>query len=109
MEIIDELEPQRRAAYAGAIGYIAAGAQRMDLAITIRTCVIAGGVANVQAGAGIVHDSVPAREWEETENKARALLTAIGRVRAAAEDGSPTSEPGRREPASNASRVSSPV
>jgi anthranilate synthase component 1 len=81
MEIIDELEPERRAAYAGAIGYIAAGAQRMDLAITIRTCVIANGVASVQAGAGIVHDSVPEREWEETENKARALLTAIGRVR----------------------------
>ena len=87
MEIIDELEPQRRAAYAGAIGYIAAGAQRMDLAITIRTCVIAGGVANVQAGAGIVHDSVPEREWDETENKARALLTAIGRVRAATQSG----------------------
>jgi anthranilate synthase component 1 len=81
MEIIDELEPERRAAYAGAIGYIAAGAQRMDLAITIRTCVISNGVASVQAGAGIVHDSVPQREWEETENKARALLTAIGRVR----------------------------
>jgi anthranilate synthase component 1 len=82
MEIIDELEPERRAAYAGAIGYIAAGAQRMDLAITIRTCLISNGVASVQAGAGIVHDSVPEREWEETENKARALLTAIGRVRA---------------------------
>jgi anthranilate/para-aminobenzoate synthase component I len=53
----------------------------MDLAITIRTCVIADGVASVQAGAGIVHDSVPEREWDETENKARALLTAIGRVR----------------------------
>jgi anthranilate synthase component 1 len=83
MEIIDELEPHRRAAYAGAIGYIAAGAQRMDLAITIRTCVIANGVASVQAGAGIVHDSIPEREWDETENKARALLTAIGRVRSA--------------------------
>src|SRR5918911_1142875 len=82
MEIIDELEPERRGPYAGAIGYIGAGASRMDLAITIRTCVIANGVANVQAGAGIVHDSVPEREWEETENKARALLTAIGRVRA---------------------------
>jgi anthranilate synthase component I len=81
MEIIDELEPERRAAYAGAIGYISAGAQRMDLAITIRTCVIANGIASVQAGAGIVHDSIPEREWEETENKARALLTAIGRVR----------------------------
>jgi anthranilate synthase component 1 len=83
MQIIDELEPERRAAYAGAIGYVAAGAQRMDLAITIRTCVIANGVASVQAGAGIVHDSVPELEWDETENKARALLTAIGRVRTA--------------------------
>jgi len=81
MEIIDELEPERRAAYAGAIGYIAAGDRRMDLAITIRTCVITDGVASVQAGAGIVADSVPEREWEETENKARALLTAIAQVR----------------------------
>ena len=84
MQIIDELEPERRGPYAGAVGYIGAGGGRMDLAITIRTCVIAGGVANVQAGAGIVHDSVPEREWEETENKARAVLTAIGRVRASA-------------------------
>jgi anthranilate synthase component 1 len=82
MEIIDELEPERRGPYAGAVGYIAADGGRMDLAITIRTCVIADGVASVQAGAGIVHDSVPSREWEETESKARALLTAIGRVRA---------------------------
>ena len=56
----------------------------MDLAITIRTCVIANGTAHVQAGAGIVADSVPAREWEETENKARALLTAIAQVRGGA-------------------------
>jgi len=84
MQIIDELEPERRGPYAGAVGYIAAGDRRMDLAITIRTCVIADGVASIQAGAGIVADSVPAREWEETENKARAMLTAIGRVRAAA-------------------------
>ena len=84
MEIIDELEPERRGAYAGAIGLIGAGDERMDLAITIRTCVIADGQASVQAGGGIVHDSVPELEWEETENKARALLTAIGRVRAAA-------------------------
>jgi anthranilate synthase component 1 len=55
----------------------------MDLAITIRTCVLAHGVASVQAAAGIVADSVPELEWEETENKARALLTAIGQVRAA--------------------------
>ena len=83
MEIIDELEPERRGAYAGAVGFIGAGDTRMDLAITIRTCVIADGVASVQAGAGIVHDSVPENEWAETENKARALLTAIGRARAA--------------------------
>ncbi|HEY0929334.1 MAG TPA: chorismate-binding protein [Gemmatimonas sp.] len=81
MEIIDELEPERRGAYAGALGVIGAGDTRMDLAITIRTCVIADGVASVQAGAGIVYDSVPEREWEETENKARAMLTAIGRAR----------------------------
>src|SRR5688572_19241690 len=81
MEIIDELEPERRGAYAGAVGYIATGDERMDLAITIRTCVIAGGTASIQVGAGIVADSVPEREWEETENKARALLTALGRVR----------------------------
>lgn len=81
MEIIDELEPEGRGPYAGAVGYIAAGDRRMDLAITIRTCVLAHGVASVQAGAGIVADSVPEREWEETENKARALLAAIGQAR----------------------------
>jgi anthranilate synthase component 1 len=82
MEIIDELEDESRGPYAGAVGYIAAGGRRMDLAITIRTCVIAEGVASVQAGAGIVADSVPETEWDETESKARALLTAIGQVRA---------------------------
>ncbi len=81
MEIIDELEPVSRGPYAGAIGYIAAGGKRMDLAITIRTCIIADGVASVQAGAGIVADSVPEREWEETTSKAQALLSAIASVR----------------------------
>lgn len=81
MEIIDDLEPVSRGPYAGAIGYIAGGGERMDLAITIRTCVIADGIASVQAGAGIVADSLPEREWEETESKARALLTAIAQVR----------------------------
>jgi anthranilate synthase component I len=81
MQIIDELEPERRGPYSGAVGYLAAGDRRMDLAITIRTCVIAGGEASVQVGAGIVYDSVPAHEWKETENKSRAMLTAIGRVR----------------------------
>ena len=89
MEIIDELEPERRGPYSGAVGYIAAGGARMDLAITIRTCVIADGVANVQAGGGIVLDSVAASEWEESENKARAMLTAIGRVRDAMTRGRP--------------------
>jgi len=92
MEIIDELEPERRGAYAGAVGYIAAGGKQLDLAITIRTCVVAGGVASVQTGAGIVADSVPVREWEETESKARAMLTAIARVRR------PESETSRRAP-----------
>jgi len=82
MEIIDELEPERRGPYAGAVGYIAADTGRMDLAIAIRTCVVANGMASVGAGAGIVHDSVPSREWEETESKARVILTAIGRARA---------------------------
>ncbi|HEX7939571.1 MAG TPA: chorismate-binding protein, partial [Gemmatimonadaceae bacterium] len=82
MEIIDELEPERRGPYAGAVGYISADTSRMDLAITIRTCIVANGMASVCAGAGIVHDSVPSREWEETENKARVLLAAIGRARA---------------------------
>ena len=64
-------------AYAGAIGYIAAGGKRMDLAITIRTCVIANGSASVQAGAGIVADSVAEHEYAETVNKARAMFHAI--------------------------------
>ena len=83
MELIDTLEPERRGPYAGALGYLAWGDRRMDLAITIRTCVLSGDEASVQVGAGIVADSDPAREWEETESKARAMLTAIGRVRAA--------------------------
>jgi anthranilate synthase component 1 len=83
MQIIDELEPVSRGAYAGAVGYIAGGGARMDLAITIRTCVIADGIASVQAGAGIVADSVAETEWDETESKARALLSAIGQARTA--------------------------
>jgi anthranilate synthase component 1 len=84
MQIIDSLEPERRGPYAGAVGHIGWGDRRMDLCITIRTCVMAGDEANVQAGAGIVADSDPIKEWEETETKARAMLTAIGRVRHAA-------------------------
>lgn len=81
MQIIDELEPARRGPYAGAVGFVAHGGQAMDLAIAIRTMIAEGGRAHVQAGAGVVADSVPAAEYEETLNKARALLRAIGMVR----------------------------
>jgi anthranilate synthase component I len=77
MQIIDELEPVRRGPYAGAVGYIGWGCRTMDTAITIRTCVMRGGRAWVQAGAGIVADSDPATEWRETEAKARAVLLAL--------------------------------
>ena len=76
MEIIDELEPVRRGPYAGAVGYFGWGGMAMDTAITIRTVVVKDGTAYVQAGAGIVADSDPAREYDETLNKARALLRA---------------------------------
>ena len=76
MEIIDELEPTRRGPYAGAIGYLSYNGE-LDSCIYIRTIVVRDGVAYVQAGAGIVADSDPEREYEETENKARALFSAI--------------------------------
>ncbi|MFY9233958.1 MAG: anthranilate synthase component I [Fimbriimonadaceae bacterium] len=76
MEIIDELEPSRRGVYAGAVGYISASGD-MDMAIAIRTISVKDGTAVVQAGAGIVYDSVPAKEYEECMNKARASLRAI--------------------------------
>jgi anthranilate synthase component I len=78
MEIIDELEPVRRGPYAGAVGYIGWGARTLDTAIAIRTVVMQGGRAWVQAGAGIVADSDPAAEWRETEAKARAVMAALG-------------------------------
>ena len=77
MQIIDELEPGRRGPYAGAVGYIGWGARSLDTAITIRTCVMRGGRAWIQAGAGIVADSDPLTEWKETEAKARAVLLAL--------------------------------
>ena len=77
MEIIDELEPVRRGPYAGAVGYVGWGARTLDTAIAIRTCVIKGRQAWVQAGAGIVADSDPDTEWRETEAKARAVLLAL--------------------------------
>jgi len=77
MEVIDELEPVRRGPYAGAVGYFAYGGRSMDTAIAIRTLVATGDRAYVQAGAGIVADSEPAREYDETLAKARALLTVL--------------------------------
>lgn len=77
MQIIDTLEPVRRGIYAGAVGYFAWGGATMDTAIAIRTLVAKDGMAHVQAGAGIVFDSVPASEYEETLAKARALLRVL--------------------------------
>ncbi|HEY2823917.1 MAG TPA: chorismate-binding protein, partial [Gemmatimonadales bacterium] len=77
MELIDALEPTRRGPYGGAVGYIGWGARTLDTAIAIRTAVLRRGQAYVQAGAGIVADSVPAREFAETESKAGALLRAL--------------------------------
>lgn len=79
MEIIDELEPVRRGIYGGAAGYLSYGGQ-MDLAIAIRTGVIQNGTLYVQAAAGIVADSDPEKEWQETEAKARAVLRAAEKV-----------------------------
>jgi anthranilate synthase component 1 len=76
MEIIDELEPVRRGVYAGAVGYLSWNGN-MDTAIAIRTAVIQDGTLYIQAGAGIVADSVPVREWEETMNKGRAIFRAV--------------------------------
>lgn len=75
MEIIDELEPSRRGIYAGAVGYLGFNGD-MDLAIAIRTAVVKDGTLFVQAGAGIVADSVPESEWKETQNKALAIVRA---------------------------------
>jgi len=80
MEIIDELEPVRRGPYAGAVGYFAYGGRTMDTAIAIRTMIARDGVAWLQAGAGIVADSLPDREFEETVAKAGALVEALRRT-----------------------------
>jgi len=81
MQAIAEFEPDKRGSYAGCVGYFSFSGS-MDTAITIRTIVTTDGTAHVQAGAGIVYDSVPAREYEETLNKARALLKAIEQAEA---------------------------
>jgi anthranilate synthase component 1 len=79
MEVIDELEPVKRGIYGGACGYLSFGGE-MDVAIAIRTGVIKDGTLYVQAAAGIVADSIPEMEWQETENKARAVLRAAEQV-----------------------------
>lgn len=76
MEIIDELESTKRGVYGGAVGYLSWNGN-MDTAIAIRTAVIKDGVLNIQAGAGIVADSVPEMEWQETLNKGRAMFRAV--------------------------------
>jgi anthranilate synthase component 1 len=82
MEIIAELEADRRGPYAGAVGYFSFSGN-LDTAITIRTLVVKDGLAHVQAGGGIVYDSVPEREYEESVNKAKAVLAAISQAEAA--------------------------
>lgn len=76
LEIIDELEPVKRSIYGGAVGYLSWSGS-LDMAIAIRTAVIKDGKAHIQAGAGVVADSVPELEWKETMNKARALFGAV--------------------------------
>ena len=87
MQIIDEVEPVKRGIYGGAVGYIS-WKGNMDTAIAIRTAVIKDGVLNVQAGGGVVADSVPRLEWKETMNKSRAMF------RAAAQASRPTNNEG---------------
>jgi anthranilate synthase component 1 len=84
MEIIDELEPVKRGVYAGAVGYLS-WSGNMDTAIAIRTAVIKNDLLHIQAGAGIVYDSVPEMEWKETMNKARAIFRAVAMAEAGLE------------------------
>ncbi len=85
MEIIDELEPHQRGLYGGAVGYVSYTGN-LDLAIAIRTLVSHGDTIYVQAGAGLVADSVPELEYQESVNKARAVLRAVAMARTASED-----------------------
>lgn len=88
MEVIAELEPVKRGVYAGAVGYIG-WSGNLDTAIAIRTAVIKDGSLHVQAGAGVVYDSIPRSEWEETLNKGRAIFRAVAMVEAGLEGGQP--------------------
>jgi anthranilate synthase component 1 len=84
MEIINELEPVKRGVYSGAVGYIA-WSGNLDTAIAIRTAVIKDNMLHIQAGAGIVYDSVPRNEWDETMNKGRAIFRAVSMAEAGLE------------------------
>jgi len=86
MEIISEFEQEKRGPYAGAVGYFSTSGN-MDMAIAIRTMVMKQDIVYVQSGCGIVHDSVPEREYEETLNKAMALLKAINQAEKAVSTG----------------------
>ena len=77
MQIIDELEPARRGVYGGVVGYLDFAGDA-DTAITIRTALVAHGTAHIQAGAGVVADSVPANEDAECQGKAAAVIAAVG-------------------------------
>ncbi len=83
MQIIAELEPEKRGIYAGAVGYFSFTGN-MDMAIAIRTIVMKNGVAYAQTGCGVVYDSVPQREYEETQNKARGMIKAIEQAESSA-------------------------
>jgi len=79
LEVIRELEPVKRNVYSGAVGYLGWNGDA-DTAIAIRTAVIQDGRLHVQAGAGIVYDSDPGKEWDETMNKGRALFRAVAQA-----------------------------
>jgi anthranilate synthase component 1 len=87
MEIIDELEPVKRGIYSGAVGYLSWNGN-MDTAIAIRTAVIKDQQLHIQAGAGVVADSQPQLEWEETMNKGRAVFRAVALAEAGLENNS---------------------
>jgi anthranilate synthase component I len=104
MEIIDELEPTRRGIYAGAILYLDFSGN-LDSCIAIRTMVVKKGLASVQAGAGLVADSVPQREYQETVNKARALIAALEVAHNAGEPASHRKGKRRSRPARKPART----
>jgi anthranilate synthase component 1 len=100
MEIIDELEPNKRGPYAGAVGYVDFGGA-MDTCIALRTIVVSGGTAYVQSGAGIVADSQPTSEFQETINKAKGMLVAIELTSARLQDAAARQEGAADRPSIN--------